>query len=105
MFNYFYLDDHKLGSEHNFGFAWLSAELSAFLNCDLTLIYLLRLGGRRRRRGVDAKNMPIFIDNFGCRWRIYCLSSYLKYSKKKLNRSSGTWRAGGAGGQAGGLLG
>jgi hypothetical protein len=56
--NHFYLDDHKLGSEHNFVVAGLSAESITFLNCDLPLIYLLRLRGRRRSKGVGVDSMP-----------------------------------------------
>ena len=45
---------HKLGSEHNFVAAWLSVELSTFLNCDLTLIYLLLRGGAKAHKGAGA---------------------------------------------------
>ena len=45
---------HKLGSEHNFDFAWLSVELSTFLNCDLTLIYLLQRVRAKAQKRVGA---------------------------------------------------
>ncbi|MEY4584505.1 MAG: hypothetical protein RJB10_1002, partial [Pseudomonadota bacterium] len=47
---------HKLGSEHNFVVAGLSAELSTFLNCDLTLIYLLQRVEAKAQQGWEWGN-------------------------------------------------
>ena len=49
---------HKLGSEHNFVAAGLSAELITCLNCDLTLIYLIRRLRRRRRGERETNKLP-----------------------------------------------
>jgi hypothetical protein len=67
---------HKSGSEHNFVVAGLSAELSAFLNCDLTLIYLLQRGGAKAQKGVGAENLLEIGVKFGYSRRVYCLNSY-----------------------------
>ena len=59
----------------------LSDELSTFLNCDLTLIYLLR---RVRAKAQDEPGAGDLLEigiKYGSSWRIYCLRCYTKYCK------------------------
>jgi hypothetical protein len=69
------------GSEHNFVEAWLFAELITFLNCDLTLIYLLLRGGAKAQKGNGDGDLLEIEGKNGYSMCIYRLSSYHKNSK------------------------
>jgi hypothetical protein len=68
------------GSEHNFVVAWFSSELITFLNCDPTLIYLLRRVGAKAQKRVGAGDLLETRGVSVTSYRIYCLSSYEKNS-------------------------
>lgn len=65
--------------------AFLSVELSIFLNCDPTLIYLLRRVRAKAQKGVGARDLLEIGGKYGSSHRIYCLNSYENNSISGMN--------------------
>ncbi len=61
----------------------LSVELSTFLNCDLTLIYLFLWARAKAQKGLVGGKFAENRSKYESSQHIYCLSIYLKYSKIK----------------------